>query len=71
MHLKDLVEILIKISHTELSDQTYNISTGISYKCSQIYNKVKQNLKERGIKLKQYEDKGLRLGENGKLLYPL
>ena len=67
LHLKDLVEILIKISYMDLNDQIYNISTGISYTCLQIYNKVKLNLKERGINLRQYEDMGLRLGENGKV----
>lgn len=67
LHLNDLIEILIKISEMNLKDKTYNISSGSSYSCLQIYKKVKQNLKKTGINLRDYEDKGLRLGENGKI----
>ncbi len=67
LHIKDLVKILIRISDLDLIDETYNISSGVSYTCLQIYRKVKQCLKERNIYLRQYEDKGLRLGENNKI----
>ncbi len=67
LHLEDLVEIIINISDMDLKDEIYNISSGCSYSCLQIYEIVKQNLKIYGNKLRNYEDKGLRLGENDKI----
>ena len=67
LHIKDLIKILIKISNKNLLSNKYNISYGTSYSCLQIYKKVKNHLKEYGIHLKVFEDKGPRKGENSKI----
>jgi len=67
LNLEDLIEILTKISEINLINNIYNVSNGTSYSCLQIYKKVKEKLEEKGYKLRQYENKGLRSGENSKI----
>ncbi len=67
IHISDLVNILIKIANYQLMHKTYNISYGKSYSCLGIYQKVKKFLKVFNMKLKDFEDKGKRLGEHEKI----
>ncbi len=67
LHIKDLINILMKISKKNLLSNTYNISYGKSYSCFQIYEKVKEYLNQSGIELKDFQDQGIREGENNKI----
>ena len=67
LHIKDLIEVLIEISNKDLLSNIYNISYGKSYSCMQIYNKVKIYLNKLGYQIKNFEEKGIRLGENSKI----
>ena len=67
LHIKDLVEILIKVGNKDLLSNKYNISFGESYSCFQIYKKMKNNLMRYGLELKDFLDKGPRVGENSKV----
>ena len=64
LHIEDLINILIKIGNKNLLSNTYNIAYGKSYSCLQIYKKVKKYLNQCGLQLKEFEDKGIREGEN-------
>ncbi len=67
LHIEDLINILIKIGNNDLSSNTYNIAYGKSYSCLEIYEKVKKFFNQFGIQLKDFEDKGIREGENNKI----
>ncbi len=67
LHIKDLIEVLIEIGDKDLLSNIYNISYGKSYSCFQIYNKVKIYLNKLGYQIKNFEDKGIRSGENSKI----
>ncbi|MAR84647.1 MAG: hypothetical protein CL869_00415 [Cytophagia bacterium] len=64
LNIKDLIRILLEIGNRDLSSNLYNISYGESYSCLNIFNKVKNYLRKYNLQINQFDDKGIRLGEN-------